>query len=123
MTQVVLHTAGNGLWSDEKRAVSIVNMVLGRGVELMVYFDIETWNVEEHGLIYTDRLFLRELQEFLDLHGLPGKDVDYSEQGMQGDNYVSLDVGIQFAKVWAKKFEIDPEDLMYPDSDPLWDFN
>jgi hypothetical protein len=31
-----------------------------------------------------------------------GDDVDYSEQGMQGDNYVSFDVGAKFLKSWKK---------------------
>jgi len=31
-------------------------------------------------------------------------DLCYSEQGMQGDNYVSLDVGKDFLDSWAAKF-------------------
>ena len=61
----------------------------------------------KHGLIYTDRQFLRELRAFLDAHGLPGADVDYSEQGMQGDNYVSLDIGKDFLRAWSAKFAVD----------------
>jgi len=55
-------------------------------------------------LIYTDSDFLNELQEFLNQHNLAGGDVTYSEQGMQGDNYVSLDIGKVFIESWADKF-------------------
>jgi hypothetical protein len=40
---------------------------------------------------------------FLDEHGLSAN-VTYSEQGMQGDNYVSLDVGANFITSWEAKF-------------------
>ena len=54
------------------------------------------------GLIYTDKDFIAELRMFLAQHGLPGDDVDYSEQGMQGDDYVSLDAGEEFVRAWAE---------------------
>lgn len=118
MSKVIFNTAGNGLWSREERAVRIVDMQLGyiddeteNGVpefgELRVYFDRRTWDVKEHGLIYTDRQFLRELQAFLDQHGLAGSDVRYSEQGMQEVNYVSCDIGVKFLKTWGEKFGVD----------------
>lgn len=74
--------------------------------ELKVVFSLETWNTDIDGLIYTDKRFLKELRAFLNKHGLPGKDVDYSAQGMQGDNYVSLNVGTKFMKAWSNKFNI-----------------
>ena len=113
MTKVVFNTAGNGLWSGEERAVTVTDMQLGYVSdeldfgELRVKFDRRTWDVQEHGLIYTDRLFIKELREFLDVHGLPGNDVDYSEQGMQGDDYVSLDIGEKFLAAWSAKFSVD----------------
>ncbi len=120
MSKVVLHTDGlRGLWSDVAKAVTIKNMGLGyidddfdpgkhpTFGELRVQFDTKTWSTDEDGLIYTDRLFIKELREFLDAHGLPGKDVDYSEQGMQGDDFVSLDVGGKFLKAWGEKFGIN----------------
>lgn len=118
MEQVIFSTSGNGWWSREERDVRITDMRLGyidrcfdtgkspEFGELRVYFDRKTWNIDRHGLIYTDRLFERQLREFLDRHGLPGKDVTYSEQGMQGDDYVSLDVGKKFLKAWGKKFDV-----------------
>jgi hypothetical protein len=113
MQKVIFNTAGNGLWSGEDRAVRITDMQLGYVAddldfgELCVVFDTKTWDVNEHGLIYTDRQFLRELREFLDQHGLPGSDVDYSEQGMQGTDYVSLDIGEEFLAAWSLKFSVD----------------
>jgi hypothetical protein len=113
MGKVVFNTAGNGLWSGEERAVTVTDMKLGYVSddldfgELCVYFNTKTWDVTKHGLIYTDRQFLRELREFLDAHGLPGADVDYSEQGMQGRNYVSLDVCEDFLQAWSAKFGVD----------------
>ncbi len=72
--------------------------------ELCVYFDTKTWDVNADGLIYTDRQFQNDLRAFLNTHGLPGADVDYSEQGMQGDDYVSLDIGRKFLQAWEAKF-------------------
>jgi hypothetical protein len=34
--------------------------------------------------------------------GLDSSDVNYSEQGMQGDNYVSLDAGPNFIESFKK---------------------
>ena len=113
MSEVILHTDGKGLWSNVAKAIRITDMQLGyindEGDfgELRVYFDTETWDVNKDGLIYTDRLFERELRGFLTQHGLAGKNVDYSEQGMQGDDYVSCDVGEKFLKTWSAKFGID----------------
>ena len=124
MQAIIFNTSGNGLWSSEDRAVRIKNMAIGyiddeftagkypTFGELRVQFDTKTWDVNKHGLIYTDKGFLRELREFLDAHGLEGKDVDYSEQGMQGDDYVSLDVGGKFLKVWGEKFGINWDALV-----------
>ena len=121
---VILHTNGRGLWSNDKRAVAIMDMTLGRATlweddtdkdmfgELRVYFDTDTWDVNVHGLIYTDRGFLKELREFLNAHGLPGADVSYSEQGMQGDDYVSLDAGHKFYAAWMQKFGIPLEQMV-----------
>jgi hypothetical protein len=113
MSKVVFNTSGDGFWSDVAKPVTIVDMQLGSYIsdeldfgELCVYFD-DSWNVEQDGLIYTDGQFERDLRRFLHEHGLPGDDVSYSEQGMQGDNYVSLDVGERFLTAWSQKFNVD----------------
>jgi len=60
--------------------------------ELRVYFDESTWDVNKDGLIYTDPLFMKGLETILAIKGVPRGSVDYSEQGMQGDDFVSCDV-------------------------------
>jgi hypothetical protein len=110
MQAVTLNTNGKGYWSRAVKAVRITDMRLGYVSderdfgELCVYFNTEDWNVNVDGLIYTDKQFRNELQAFLNTQGLPGRYVSYSEQGMQGDNYVSLDVEEQFLQAWDAKF-------------------
>lgn len=96
-----LHTDGTGLWSSRKAAVHItdlevpyVNEELTFG-ELCVYFNVNDWDREQHSIIYTDPLFLKELREYLNSLGYQGT-IHYSEQGMQGQDYVSLDVDGRF---------------------------
>lgn len=107
-TAVDLHTDGRGYWSRTKAAVHVTKLALsyvndeGDFGELRVYFDRKTWDVNKNGLIYTDNQFLKELRKFLNEIGLKGADVDYSEQGMQGDDYVSCDVGGKFVRSWNK---------------------
>jgi hypothetical protein len=110
MQEVIFNTSGCGYWSRQQKAVRITDMRLGYVDEdkdfgeLCVYFDTKTWDVNTDGLIYTDRQFQNDLRAFLNTHGLPGADVDYSEQGMQGDDYVSLDIGRKFLQAWEAKF-------------------
>jgi len=112
MQKVRFNTAGDGYWSNTAKTVEITDMQLGYVSdegdfgELRVYFNTDTWDVNKDGLIYTDSLFKQELMAFVKEHGLV-VDLCYSEQGMQGDNYVSLDVGKEFLDSWARKFGID----------------
>ena len=105
-----LNTNGRGLWSRTATAVDITKMDLQYCNsekdfgELCVYFATDDftaneWDVSVDGLIYTDKLFLQELRAYLQTIGFSeseANDVSYSEQGMQTDNYVSLDVGALF---------------------------
>jgi hypothetical protein len=102
----VLHTNGKGFWSHEAREVHVTEIIVEE-VELKnpvflngpipiynirVYFTPESWNVDEHGLIYTDPLFQKELRMFLKEQGFEYCErVCYTEQGMQGRNFVSLE--------------------------------
>jgi hypothetical protein len=111
MQAVTFNTNGNGYWSRAVKAVEIVDMCVAyindeRDFgELRVYFNTDTWDVNTDGLIYTDKQWRNELQAFLDAQGLPGKDISYSEQGMQGDDYVSCDIiGAKFLRAWEAKF-------------------
>ena len=100
-----LHTAGTGVWSTTATAVEITKLDLQYCTaekdfgELCVYFNTADWDVNADGLIYTDKLFIAELRAYLQTIGFTleeATDVDYSEQGMQTDAYVSCDVGAAF---------------------------
>jgi hypothetical protein len=112
MDRVVFSTAGDGYWSNVSKDVEVTDMQLGYVSdeqdfgELRVYFDTDTWDVNKDGLIYTDSKFKQDLMQFVKQQGLV-VDLCYSEQGMQGDNYVSLDVGAEFLDSWARKFGVD----------------
>jgi len=106
--KATLQTAGDGYWSNVAKAVEITGLQLSYTNdeldfgELCVYFNTQTWDVNKDGLIYTDSLFLEDLCLMLDALGFDASDVSYSEQGMQGDNYVSLDVGECFINAFMQ---------------------
>ena len=105
-------TAGDGLWSNVPgRVVTCTGLSCDamrykedhdaseEWGELRVYFDTKTWNVREDGLIYTDDGFEADLRRRLAELGFNEAacgSVNYSEQGMQGRDYVSLDIGHKF---------------------------
>jgi hypothetical protein len=103
-----LSTNGKGYWSRKQAAVEItalqlayINDELDFG-ELRVRFNTKTWDVNKDGLIYTDQQFMRELKDLLTQLGFDASDVSYSEQGMQGDTYVSCDVGELFINTFMQ---------------------
>lgn len=105
MIYTTLNTNGRGYWSRTAKAVDVTKLDLQyinneRDFgELCVYFTADSWDVSTMGLIYTDKQFKAELREYLVSLGFTqaeAHDVDYSEQGMQSDNYVSCDVGAKF---------------------------
>ena len=103
-----LNTNGNGYWSSTKAAVEITELQLAYTNdeldfgELQVYFNTATWDVSKLGLIYTDKQFMRELKELLVQKDFDTSDLSYSEQGMQGDAYVSCDVGECFINTFMQ---------------------
>ena len=103
-----LNTSGGGYWSNTKAAVEITHLQLAYTNdeldfgELRVYFNAKTWDVNKLGLIYTDKQFMTELKELLSAKGFDSSDVSYSEQGMQGDTYVSCDVGERFINTFMQ---------------------
>lgn len=122
-------TNGRGHWSAHATAVRVTRLLIShvetpddedlegrdpenwdpRYGELQVEFDIMSWNPAEHGLIYTDPLFKYELQGALTRLGFSSEailGVGYSEQGMQGDDYVSFDVNGPFIAEAAKLFKL-----------------
>ncbi len=100
-----LHTNGNGYWSSTAKAVTVEALDLQYITndkdfgELCIHFNTNDWDTKTDGLIYTDKLFMQELRAYLQTVGFTeaeANDVNYSEQGMQSDNYVSCDVGAVF---------------------------
>ena len=100
-------TCGDGYWSEVAKEVFVENITMFISTEnigdegdeeycdgdLQAYFTEETWN-DSYGLIYTDSEFLECVHTALIKAGISieaAEDVCYSEQGMQGDNYVSMD--------------------------------
>ena len=103
-----LNTAGDGYWSNVAKAVEITHLQLSYTNdeldfgELRVRFNTASWDTAKDGLIYTDSLFLEDLCLMLDALGFDSSDVSYSEQGMQGDTYVSCDVGERFINTFMQ---------------------
>ena len=109
-----LHTNGNGYWSNKRKAVDVTKLDLQYCTaekdfgELCIHFNTATWDTAVDGLIYTDKLFMTELRAYLQTLGFTEaevNDVNYSEQGMQTDAYVSCDVGAVFI---AGLMRLDP---------------
>ena len=103
MKNFEIWTAGDGLWSSVSKEVHCkemtVRVIASDGDksfgELRVYFSPGRWKVERDGLIFTDSRFLADLKANLNDAGLSPEavdDISYSEQGMQGTDFVSFDV-------------------------------
>ena len=106
---VVVHTGGHGYWSHEPGKEVEIDRVehyvspgdRERDIKtehfLKVYFTPSTWDVNRHGLIYTDDRFLKEFRSALRRAGYhSASKTYYTEQGMQGEKYVHLIVGGQW---------------------------
>ena len=114
-------TSGQGYWTDVAKFVRVLSIrqVIdssddGYISDMQVNFDNNSWDVGEDGLIYTDPGFLKNLRKFLVGIGIPrdiAGDVDYSEQGMQGDDYVSCDANA-FGEYVADQFVIGDAETM-----------
>jgi len=112
--EFTMETDGNGYWSDKVKKVQVTKIELNYEDEpfdeggdlygeLRVYFDRASWEPNEDGLIYTDDQFMDDLKGCLEVAGLDDADISYSEQGMQGADFVSCDVGQKFINSWAFK--------------------
>jgi len=107
-TPLLCMTKGDGYWSSDKRTVatSKIEMEVGEAyvdlwgyrailpVYFRAFFPKRSWDTDKYGLIYTDSLWLKDFREqfktrFPAMAWMANK-IDYTEQGMQGDNYVSL---------------------------------
>lgn len=103
-----LTTDGSGLYCDYEVTVFTTHLQVPYidededFGELRVYFNPDAWDIERLGLIYTDQKWLNELCDALSERGYDVSDIGYSEYGMQGNDYVSLDVGEKFIGSWLK---------------------
>ncbi len=108
-TPMLCMTKGDGFWSSAAPTtvtISKVELEVGEayvdmyryGVFLPIYlkafFPKKSWNTDKQGLIYTDSLWLKNFRaefkiRFPALAWMANK-IDYTEQGMQGENFVSL---------------------------------
>lgn len=100
MNKFSISTSGTGFWSTVVKPVTITKIEIDSDPEfnylVNVYFDTKTWNPEEDGLIYSDEPFIQALRQYLanspewkDTRNL--NDLHYTEQGMQGNNFISLE--------------------------------
>lgn len=86
MEPIWIETAGDGGWSKQKKWVKVIDVEKVKD-SLFVYFDVSTWDNDKDGLIYCDSKFLKSLKK-----ELPKYNLDYSEHGLQGDDYVHFDI-------------------------------
>ena len=102
----VTRTDGRGYWSTVARKSIRIDRVAiasvsddGEYGELRAYFDESEWNVESDGLIYSDQAWMKSFRSCMATLGFSVQAlaaISYTEQGMQGTEYVSLDVGRDF---------------------------
>ncbi len=115
--KAVLRTDGSGLYCSRSVAVPLLGIEVTytddekRYGELLVYFDTLWYDVDTNGIIYTDQGFLDGLKQTLTDLGLNAEFVYYSEWGMQGNTFVSLDIGEPFITSWIAKGYAIPEAL------------
>lgn len=123
LCDITASTNGSGLWSTEERKVHIHKMKFKPYVYTKLndshrceeegvlyveaYFYIKNWNTDKYGLIYTDQNWIKEFRKkfyamFPKLKAIDSH-IDYTEQGMQGHNYVSLVMYVDSNRI--KKFK------------------
>lgn len=106
MGGAVCRTAGDGFWSSAVRDVVVSHVEVDTNKfdmagkpkterYLRVYFHPSTWNIMDDGLVYTDRGWLRDFRKAMRKAGYhSASKINYTEQGMQGEKYVHLIVGV-----------------------------
>ena len=102
----VTQTNGRGYWTSKKKTIKINKVFIHTfdGAdqdfgELRAYFDAKEWDVDNDGLVYSDPGWLASFKSCMATLGFSNmalNDIGYTEQGMQGETYVSLDVGGRF---------------------------
>jgi hypothetical protein len=100
-------TNGGGRHTKHSKSMQILEIDIswlndeGYAGELRAYFDETLWDVNEFGFAYTDPAWLNDFKSLLYTLGVTKKalrHISYSEKGMQGPNYVSMDINGEFVK-------------------------
>jgi hypothetical protein len=105
LDNVTLNTSGTSLWSDcESLDVRIIGLGLTNRSTLKVFFDLDDWDTEHQGYIYTDIGFKEDFKRLLNNMNLPNN-VDYSEYADQGDSFVTFEVDKNFSEKFNKMFD------------------
>ena len=113
MKGVIISTGGDGLCTKKIKPVLLKgcylsitiyynNNIFRMSGTLRIEFDRDTWNVENDNYIYTDKTFLKTLNEYLIKNGL--SEVDYTEKGIHGWSDICFDVDMKFILLWKNKF-------------------
>lgn len=115
---IICQTDGSSLWSNSKRKIihNKIELLVDEDDQyssLRVYFNKNYWNVEKHGLIYTDKLWMKSfLKEMKRICFKNLENVQYSEQGRQGNNYIDLDVDEKFKNEFFNILYTEKEKLL-----------
>jgi hypothetical protein len=96
--ELVVKTNGKGFWSKKSVLVEIkkIELIVATSETFVfVYWAPNAWDIEEDGLIYTDSYFKQDLKKQLSiLHPeINWGSLSYTEQGMQGLEYVHMILG------------------------------
>ena len=79
----------HGCWGRHQKVQTYtIKDIWHRNDYLLVYLD--GYNADTHGLIYTCQVFEKELRAMIRRAKIKAE-LSYSEQGMQGDDYVHFD--------------------------------
>lgn len=115
------NVAGSGNWSRHSAKVKHEKISLliteqsdsSWTPEFRVYFSSNEWKIKDFGLIYTDPGWIIDLKNNLSVLGFSDNSLwglTYSEQGMQGDDYVSMDLKLnEFIKDYFNCLYSDKE--------------
>ena len=95
-------TNGKGYHTYQVKKVRITEIRISRYVrsenvrdkpllQMEVYFNTKDWNTKKDDLIYGDEKWISELRKGLQSIGFVATGLDYTEQGMQEDDFVSVE--------------------------------
>ena len=116
-------TNGKGYYTDQAKKVRITEIRISRYMrsknvrdkpllQMEVYFNTKDWNTKKDDLIYGDEKWISELRKGLQSIGFVATGLDYTEQGMQEDDFVSVETSNKaavesFLSILVNKNEIE----------------